>query len=109
MKKILGSAILVMFLSVNIIMMNVAYAKGCNCLCAKIKKAATHIKKGIKKAGASVNNKVKDSYVSAKKKITGKKDKTWVKGHYKKINGKEVYVKGHWRKLKKSGGNSPAQ
>ncbi|MCK5684313.1 hypothetical protein KAJ27_09325 [bacterium] len=62
----------------------------------------------VKKAGAAINNKTKDSYVSAKKKVTGKKDKTWVKGHCTTKNGNKHWTKGHWRKVKQtsSQGNS---
>ena len=63
----------------------------------------------VKKTGAAVNNTVKDSYVSAKKSVTGKKDKTWVKGHCTKRNGKKHYTKGHWRKVKQTPVQGPGQ
>ena len=50
-----------------------------------------------------------DTGVWAKQKLTGKKNKVWVCGHYDK-NGK--WIKGHWRKLnssKPSGGNTANQ
>jgi hypothetical protein len=55
-------------------------------------------KKAGTKAFDSVQNKVADSGVAIKKAITGKKPKTFVKGHYNK-NG--VHVKGHYRKVGK--------
>ena len=61
-----------------------------------IKCAAVKTGKAIKVAGAKINNAVKDSGVWIKWKLTGKKKRVWVCGHYDK-NG--VWVKGHWRKL----------
>ncbi len=63
----------------------------------------------VKKTGAAVNNTVKDSYVSAKKTVTGKKDKTWVKGHCTVKNGNKHYTKGHWRKVKQTASQGPSQ
>ncbi|KAF1079853.1 MAG: hypothetical protein GQF41_3751 [Candidatus Rifleibacterium amylolyticum] len=66
-----------------------------------VKKA---FKKGFKagkkvgtKAFDAVQNKVMDSGVAVKKAVTGKKCKTFVKGHYDK-NGN--HTKGHFRKVK---------
>lgn len=65
-----------------------------------VKKA---FKKGFKagkkvgtKAFDAVQNKVMDSGVAVKKAVTGKKCKTFVKGHYDK-NGN--HTKGHFRKV----------
>ncbi|MCK5683915.1 hypothetical protein KAJ27_07335 [bacterium] len=63
----------------------------------------------VKKTGAAVNNSVKDSYVSTKKSVTGKKDKTWVKGHCTVRNGNKHYTKGHWRKVKQTASQGPSQ
>ena len=70
------------------------------CIGSKVKES---FKKGYeagKKTGTktydSAQNKVMDSGVAVKKKVTGNKDKTWVKGHYK-ADG--THVKGHWRKV----------
>ena len=74
-----------------------------------IKNAAVKTGQAIKTGGAKISNAAHDSAVWAKQKITGKKNKTWVCGHYDK-NG--VWVKGHWRKLKsntKPGSNHPGQ
>ncbi|MFA7146712.1 MAG: hypothetical protein WC221_09005, partial [Candidatus Riflebacteria bacterium] len=74
-----------------------------------IKNAAVKTGQAIKTGGAKISNALHDSAVWAKQKITGKKNKTWVCGHYDK-NG--VWVKGHWRKLKsntKPGSNHPGQ
>ncbi|HNV72270.1 MAG TPA: hypothetical protein PKO06_21360 [Candidatus Ozemobacteraceae bacterium] len=67
------------------------------------KKMGESFKKGFKagkKAGTkvydSVQNKVMDSGTAVKKAVTGKKCKTFVKGHY---NNDGTHVKGHWRKL----------
>ncbi|GAB4278554.1 MAG: hypothetical protein Kow0029_21910 [Candidatus Rifleibacteriota bacterium] len=68
----------------------------------KVKRAAKKTRRAFVKAGASVTNKIMDSAVKAKSKITGKKaKKTWVKGHYKKGNKK--HTKGHFRKVRRSG------
>lgn len=56
----------------------------------------------IHKVGHHVNNGIKDGYVSLKHKVTGKKNKVWVIGHWDK-NGK--HVKGHWRYVKHGQGN----
>ncbi|MDD2623410.1 MAG: hypothetical protein GX031_07805 [Candidatus Riflebacteria bacterium] len=48
------------------------------------------------KAHDSIQNKVMDGGVCVKEKLTGNKDKTFVKGYYTK-DGK--HVKGHWRNL----------
>lgn len=53
--------------------------------------------RAVRKTGAAVNNKVKDGYVAIKQKVTGHKDKTWVKGHYRNSGKDKVWVKGHWR------------
>lgn len=80
------------------------------------KKTASKIKKNIKKAckktkhavvnaGSAVTNKVMDSGVKAKAKITGKKaKKVWVKGHYSK--GSKSHTKGHFRTVSKKGGKT---
>ena len=67
------------------------------------KKMKQSFKKGFqagKKAGTkafdAVQNKVMDSGVAVKKAVTGKKCKTFVKGHYDK-NGN--HTKGHFRKV----------
>lgn len=61
---------------------------------------------GIHQIGHKINNGAKDTYVAAKKKVTGKKDKVWVCGHFDK-NGK--HVKGHWRKIKHGQSGQPGQ
>lgn len=68
-----------------------------------VKKTVKAVKKGYKagkkaavKSGDYVQNKVMDSGVAVKKAITGKKCKTFVKGHYNK-NGS--HTKGHFRKV----------
>lgn len=68
-----------------------------------LKKMKASFQKGYqkgKKAGTktfdAVQNKVMDAGVKVKKCVTGKKNKTFVKGHYTK-NGN--HVKGHWRKV----------
>lgn len=68
------------------------------------KKISQSFKKGYQaghKAGTkafdSIQNKVMDTGVAVKKAVTGKKCKTFVKGHYDK-NGK--HTKGHFRKVK---------
>lgn len=63
----------------------------------------------VKKAGASVNNTVKDTYVSAKQNVTGEKDKVWVKGHCAEKNGKKYWTKGHWRKINQTSSEGPSQ
>ncbi len=74
--------------------------------------AKTAVKKtgmAIKTAGAKIVNAGMDTGVWAKQKLTGKKNKVWVCGHYDK-NGK--WIKGHWRKLnasKPNGGNTANQ
>lgn len=66
----------------------------------KMKKAFKKGFKAGKKAGTkafdAVQNKVMDSGVAVKKAVTGKKCKTFVKGHYDK-NGN--HTKGHFRKV----------
>lgn len=71
------------------------------------KKTKKAFKKGYKKgykagvkATDAVQNKIMDAGVAAKKAVTGKKCKTFVKGHYKK-NGS--HTKGHFRKVKGKG------
>lgn len=77
-----------------------------------IKTAVVKTGKAIKVSGAKINNAVKDSGVWIKWKLTGKKNRVWVVGHYDK-NGK--WIKGHWRKLTPKeaaacgGGNHPGQ
>ena len=70
--------------------------------CSKIKKAFKKGYKKGKKAGTktfdAVQNKVMDAGVSVKKTVTGKKNKTFVKGHYKKGG---THTKGHFRKVGK--------
>jgi Ni/Co efflux regulator RcnB len=70
-----------------------------------VKKTVKAVKKGYKagkkaavKTGDCIQNKVMDSGVAIKKAVTGKKCKTFVKGHYDK-NGK--HTKGHFRKVGK--------
>jgi len=63
---------------------------------ASFKKGFEAGKKVGTKAHDAVQNKVMDAGTSVKKAVCGKKDKTFVKGHYDK-NGK--HVKGHWRNL----------
>lgn len=55
---------------------------------------ADKAKKQAVKVGDAIQNGVMDSGVAAKKAITGKKNKTFVKGHYK-ADG--THVKGHFR------------
>ena len=62
------------------------------------KKAKKCAKKSAHKGYDAAQNKVMDAGVSAKKKITCKKNKTWVKGYYTK---KGKHIKGHWRKVGK--------
>ena len=71
--------------------------------CGFFKKVKCAFKKGYqkgKKVGTkvfdSVQNKVMDTGVAVKKAVTGKKCKTFVKGHYDK-NGQ--HTKGHFRKV----------
>lgn len=71
-----------------------------------IKKAAINTGKAIKVTGAKINNAVKDTGVLAKYKLTGKKNRLWVVGHYDK-NGK--WTKGHWRKFEAKPVNHPGQ
>ncbi|MFA6749613.1 MAG: hypothetical protein WCS82_07030, partial [Candidatus Riflebacteria bacterium] len=49
-----------------------------------IKNAAVKTGQAIKTGGAKISNAAHDSAVWAKQKITGKKNKTWVCGHYDK-------------------------
>ena len=81
------------------------------CFFKKVGKAFEKGFKAGKKAGTkvfdSVQNKVMDGGVAVKKAVTGKKCKTFVKGHYDK-NGS--HTKGHFRKVKcNSGCNNPGQ
>ena len=73
----------------------------------KIKRVCKKIRRGTYKAAAAVSNKVMDSAVKAKSRLTGKKPKyVWVKGHYKK--GNKHHTKGHWMRVKRhhpKGGN----
>jgi len=71
-----------------------------------VKHAVCKTKKAVVKTGDSIQNKVMDTGVAAKKKITGKKCKTFVKGHYQGHGKKQVHVAGHWRKLACSGKSS---
>ena len=75
-----------------------------------VKDAAKKTGMAIKTAGAKIVNAGMDTGVWAKQKLTGKKNKVWVCGHYDK-NGK--WTKGHWRKLNagkpSSGGNTANQ
>lgn len=71
------------------------------------KKTKKAFKKGYKKgykagvkATDAVQNKIMDAGVAAKKAVTGKKCKTFVKGHYKKDGS---HTKGHFRKVKGKG------
>lgn len=58
------------------------------------------------KVGDKIKNKIMDTHVVVKKKITGCKNRVWVCGHYNK-NGQ--HVKGHWRYIKGHCGNNPGQ
>ena len=69
----------------------------------------------IHNLGHKIENGVKDTYVAGKHKLTGKKNRVWVIGHWNK-DGK--HVKGHWRYVKHGhcghgnpgqGGNNPGQ
>jgi len=71
-----------------------------------IKNVAVKTGKAIRVTGAKINNAVKDSGVWAKQKLTGKKNRLWVVGHYDK-NGK--WTKGHWRKFEAKPVNNPGQ
>lgn len=71
--------------------------------CGFFKQVKCAFKKGYKagkkagvKAGDAVQNKVMDAGTAIKKAVTGKKNKTFVKGHYNK-NGS--HTKGHYRKV----------
>ncbi len=65
-----------------------------------VKKGYQAGKKAVVKTGDCIQNKVMDSGVAIKKAVTGKKCKTFVKGHYDK-NGN--HTKGHFRKVNGSG------
>jgi hypothetical protein len=98
MRKALLVLVMVAFM-LTIVNAGVVYAKGrCGgCFFHKVKMV-------FKKTGAYVNNKIKDGYVAAKKGLTCKKDKVWVKGHCRTDKkGRRVWVKGHWRRIHKSG------
>lgn len=76
---------------------------GCHQKPGFFKKVGDAFKKGFengKKAGTkafdAVQNKVMDAGVSVKKSVTGKKCKTFVKGHY---NSDGSHTKGHFRKV----------
>lgn len=71
-----------------------------SCFIKKFKKAYKVGKKAGTKIHDSVKNKIMDSGVAVKKAFTGKKNKVFVKGHYK-ANGQ--HVKGHWRTIRKNG------
>ncbi|HNW33544.1 MAG TPA: hypothetical protein PKM25_01330 [Candidatus Ozemobacteraceae bacterium] len=58
------------------------------------------------KIGDKIKNKIMDTHVVVKKKVTGCKNRVWVCGHYNK-NGN--HVKGHWRYIKNGCGNHPGQ
>lgn len=67
------------------------------------KKACKKTKRAFVNAGSAATNKIMDSAVSAKSKVTGKKaKKVWVKGHYSK--GSKSHTKGHFRTVKRKGG-----
>ncbi|MBF0543661.1 MAG: hypothetical protein HQM08_04470 [Candidatus Riflebacteria bacterium] len=75
-----------------------------------IKRTCKKVKRGVVKAGASVQNAFMDSAVNAKTAITGKKNYTWVKGHYTK--GNKTLTNGHFRKISKGkgkGSGNPGQ
>lgn len=76
-----------------------AVKKAANKAATAVKDAAKKTGMAIKTAGAKIVNAGMDTGVWAKQKLTGKKNKTWVCGHYDK-NGK--WIKGHWRKLNAS-------
>jgi hypothetical protein len=87
----------------------VAVKKAANKAATAVKTAVKKTGMAIKTAGAKIVNAGMDTGVWAKQKLTGKKNKVWVCGHYDK-NGK--WIKGHWRKLnssKPSGGNTANQ
>jgi len=74
---------------------------------AKVKKVRRAIVTGVCK----VQNKIVDTGVRAKSRITGKKPKkVWVRGHYKK--GNKHHTRGHWKRnikhRKPAGGGAPA-
>ncbi|NLI76270.1 MAG: hypothetical protein GX442_07505 [Candidatus Riflebacteria bacterium] len=80
----------------------------------KIKRVCKKIRRGIVKAGCRVQNKIMDTGVKIKSKITGKRPKrVWVCGHYKK--GNKHHTSGHWRRNRKhgkpgaGGGSNPGQ
>jgi len=80
---------------------------GCHQKPGFFQKVKASFKKGFengKKAGNKVfdaaQNKVMDAGVAIKKGVTGKKCKTFVKGHY---NSDGSHTKGHYRKVCKGG------
>lgn len=79
----------------------------------KIKRVCKKIRRGVVNAGHRVQNRIMDSGVKLKSRITGKKPKrVWVCGHYKK--GKRHSTKGHFRRVNRkgkpgSGGSNPGQ
>ena len=87
-----------------------AVKKAANKAATAVKDAAKKTGMAIKTAGAKIVNAGMDTGVWAKQKLTGKKNKVWVCGHYDK-NGK--WTKGHWRKMTagkpSNGGNTANQ
>lgn len=61
-----------------------------------IKNAAIKTKNAAKVGGAKFNNAIKDSYVHVKWKLTGRKPRVWVVGHFTKDG---IWRRGHWRRL----------
>lgn len=79
----------------------------------KVKHIAKKTRRSVCKTAAKIEDKIADAGVAAKKKITGKKKKTHVMGHYKK--GQKSMTNGHMRKTRKhkkssggGGGYAPA-
>ena len=81
----------------------------------KIKWVCKKVRRGIVNAGSRVQNKIMDTGVKIKSRITGKKPKrVWVRGHYSK--GNRHHTKGHFRRVHRKGkpvssggGSNPGQ
>lgn len=78
---------------------------GKKCIFSKVKDSFKKGFKAGKKAGTkahdAIQNKVMDTGVAIKKNVCGKKNKTFVKGHYKADGS---HVKGHWRTVESKKG-----
>ncbi len=80
----------------------------------KIKRKVKHVAKKTRRAigntAAKIEDGIMDAGVAVKQKITGKKQKTHVRGHYKK--GQKTMTNGHFRRVSKkkkpAGGGAPA-